>query len=128
MRVLLPLCLVAVLVLCVSTLARGDAETDLLVLRGKVETLELQVKLLTAREAAQTAYILANEQRSAGLAQTAREARALGFAAGAFPAASRERILAGMEAMARSLVDGLPVVTKDQAELQAEIERRLKAR
>src|SRR5262245_50042261 len=112
MRAFATLCLLAVVILGVATWARGDDDPADAGLRHRVETLELQVKYLTARETALTAYVLANEQRSAGLTEMARDARALGFAAAAVPAQSRERILAGFEAMARSLLADLPHVTK----------------
>ena len=126
MRAIIPFSLV--LVLGLATLARGDDPSADATLQDRVVTLELQVKYLSSREAAMTAYVVANEQRSAGLAQTAREARALGFAAGAVPAESRERILAGLETMSKSLLAGLPVLTKEQAEWADQISKRLKAR
>jgi hypothetical protein len=66
------------------------------------------VAVLKERQAAIRGYVLANAARADRLDQLVADLRRLGFAAAANPAPARERLLAGLTEMAKSLREGLP--------------------
>jgi hypothetical protein len=66
------------------------------------------VAVLKERQAAIRGYVLANAARADRIDQLVADLRRLGFAAAANPAAARERLLAGLSEMAKSMREGLP--------------------
>jgi hypothetical protein len=88
----------------------GTEAADPIALR--IEALEMEVEHLRSREQALTAYVVKNEARARGLEEVARRARVAGFEANRIPVESRQILLKGIEGMAASLRDGLPVPSK----------------
>lgn len=127
MRTVLATLAVLTLTLGAFALAHGDeaetAKDALQALRGRMEVLEAEVQYLRAREADVSAYLLRNAQRADGLDAVAARAREAGFEAKSIPLESRRLLLRGMEGLAASLREGLPVPTPEQVKLQRQAEK-----
>jgi hypothetical protein len=123
MRTLAILLVLSVFVLGAFALARADERPfDPQALQSRIEGLELQVKYLREREKALTRYVLLNQARADGLDDIARRARVAGFEARQIPVDSRKILLAGLEALARSLRKDVPLLTREQRVLLKKIE------
>lgn len=126
MRLLTVLLTLAVLVVGIQALARGD-EGGAGDLDRRVEALETQnlklekqVAYLLLREQSLTSYALRAEARGKGLQLMVRRMRQQGFQNRAIPAESRETLLAGLDEIGRDLLEDLPAITREQqAILQA---------
>ena len=112
------------LVLGLGVVAWGEdgSEDKLSKLEKQVELLEAQVAYLGARETALTTYILATEQRSAGLRNKLARSRAEGFTMAAFSAPSRELLLGGLEGYASDIGRDLPALTDEEAQLLRKVQ------
>ena len=91
----------------------------------RLRALELEVDILQARESALSSYVAANAKRADGLEALANRCREQGFAARALPAESRETLLAGIEALAKSLRKDLPLLTEEDIANQAAVAKFL---
>ncbi len=99
----------------------GDG-AKLKTLTKRVDRLMAEVDYLRDRERTLTLYILQNEARAEGLDKVAADADAKGFTKRAIPPASREAILDGMRALAKSLRTDLPAVSDEQKTMLKRIE------
>ncbi|MDA1194138.1 MAG: hypothetical protein O2894_03055 [Planctomycetota bacterium] len=112
-----------------SGLAHGDDEEagvrakDFKALQVQVAGLQAQVAFLRAREESLTTYLLANEGRADGIDRIVKATRQQGFENKSIPAESRVTLLAGFEALAASLRDGIPAHSKDEARMLRELQR-----
>jgi hypothetical protein len=108
-----------------ATAAPEDPVTDeeLKAMRLNLKRLELEVAYLLSREKTMTTYVLEHAERSRSLLEALEATRRQGFTQGAFPAPSREALLAGLEDLARRLVRGLPVITREETALLEEAAR-----
>ena len=100
----------------------GDGGNQLKALRARLDRLTVEVDYLRARERTLTDYILKNAVRADGLDKVAADADAKGFTKRAIPPASRQAILDGMRALAKSLRTDLPAVSDEQKTMLKRIE------
>jgi hypothetical protein len=110
------LCIAGLLV-GVQRLAQSEDGTDsnqLKTLRKRLDRVTVEVEYLRARERMLTSYILQNAERADGLDKVATDADEKGFTKRAIPPNSRQAILDGMRALAKSLRQDLPTVDTEQ--------------
>lgn len=100
--------------------AKSHAEPDRTTwnTKDRLRVLELEVKLLQAREKALSAYVLANDERAAGIEKLVARCRREGFTGAAISSTSRISLLNGIEALAKSMREGLPAATADEEALR----------
>ncbi len=92
----------------------GDGGDQLKNLRKRLDRVTIEVQYLRARERMLTGYVLQNADRADGLEKLAADADRKGFTKRAIPPASRQAILDGMRALAKSLRADLPTVDTEQ--------------
>jgi predicted NAD/FAD-dependent oxidoreductase len=115
---------IGLLVLGVTVLARGEDEgSQLADLQKQVERLELQVSYLRAREADLTTYALGNQARAEMVQAMIAKMDEQGYTARAIPANCRVTHMDGMKALAKSLLEQLPIVSEEQTALLKAISR-----
>ncbi len=134
MRIALTMLTATVLILGAFALAQGDeaAPTEVTpkafkALEARVEALQAEVTFLRSREETLRAYVLKNGQRARGLLDVVARARRAGFEASKIPVDSRRILLAGLEAAANSLRQGLPKVSDQEARMMKEAARLRRA-
>ncbi len=117
----------------VGGFALADAQRDInararMATEDRLAILEREVHYLHGREQRLSAYMLANKARADGLTKLASLVRAQGFTQRALPAQSRETLIRGLETLAVSMKNDLPIETKEEAALLADIKKRIMAR
>lgn len=98
----------------------GVSPRKLQVLEAQVGALQKQVEYLRSREAALTAYVLANDDRGASLQSALERARREGYLARAISSKSREALMKGLTELAADLRSELPAPTRAEARLRSQ--------
>ena len=125
--------LIAALLAGLGGFALADAKRDLnarkrMAAEDRLTILEHEVSYLRAREQRLSGYMLANGARADGLTKLASLVRAQGFTQRAMPAQSRETLIRGLETLAVSMKNDLPLETKEEAALLAATNKLFGAR
>ena len=119
-HIVLSLGLVLVGALAGAAFAKSHAEPDRAKwnTKDRLRTLELEVQILQAREKALSAYVMANAERAEGIDKLVAQCRREGFTGAAISSTSRESLMNGMTALAKSMRQGLPTASADDEALQ----------